>query len=90
MGPGWVIKMAEKVFFIPVNFLGTQHVCFMPKMTGFGSKMSCKIENHSLLIQNLQYFDKIQKFLKAYDLLLLSNSCYGWKWHFLAKKHYTI
>ena len=22
--------------------------------------------------------------------LWITHSCYGWKWHFLAKKHYTI
>ena len=41
-------------------------------MAGFGSKMSYKTENHSQPSQNLWYFDKIKKFLKAYNLPLLS------------------
>ena len=38
----------------------TPHFRFTPEMTGFGSKISHKSENHSELTQNLRYFDQIK------------------------------
>ena len=45
---------------------------------------------NGLLAKVLYYLSP--KLLKTlyFSIFESHHSCYGWKWHFLAKKHYTI